>query len=147
MMPMGLRTLCVPPQLLIHRAAVQFLNQYDELVEGSLGPGVKLSGYHLQVIGVSPAHQRKGAAAALMSYAQAKVRTTLAGDEPAISHHGNLGRLARRRFRRSWRLWAPRTYVAFLYTRAPSDCANLFSHLIRSRYTRHSGTLRLGRGR
>ncbi|KAL1949595.1 hypothetical protein VTO73DRAFT_8476 [Trametes versicolor] len=51
-----------------------FLNQYDELVEGSLGPGVKLAGYHLQVIGVSPAHQRKGAAGALMSYAQAKAR-------------------------------------------------------------------------
>lgn len=79
MMRMGLRTLRVPPQLLIYRAAVQFLNQYDELVEGSLGPGVKLAGYHLQVIGVSPAHQRKGAAGALMSYAQAKVRTTLAG--------------------------------------------------------------------
>ncbi len=63
----------------IHSLSMQFLNQYDDLVERSLGPGIKLSGYHLQVIGVSPDHQRKGAAAALMNYAEGKVRTNLPG--------------------------------------------------------------------
>ncbi|KAI0649020.1 acyl-CoA N-acyltransferase [Trametes meyenii] len=50
----------------------RFLKQYDILVEQSLGPGVKLGGYHLQLIGVSPDHQRKGVATALMKYAETK---------------------------------------------------------------------------
>ena len=50
-----------------------FLKEYDELVESSHGPGVKLGGYHLQVIGVSPHYQRKGVATSLMRYAESKV--------------------------------------------------------------------------
>nr|VWP01288.1 Putative peptide synthase/polyketide synthase [Ganoderma boninense] len=38
----------------------QFLSEYGTLTDRVLGPGVKLGGYHLQLIGVSPAHQRKG---------------------------------------------------------------------------------------
>ncbi|KAI0671831.1 hypothetical protein C8Q78DRAFT_1128996 [Trametes maxima] len=53
----------------------RFLKQYDILVEQSLGPGVKLGGYHLQLIGVSPDHQRKGVATALTKYAETKAHT------------------------------------------------------------------------
>ncbi|KAH9902675.1 hypothetical protein C8Q73DRAFT_785325 [Cubamyces lactineus] len=49
-----------------------FLNEYDALVEKALGPEVKLGGYHLQLIGVAPEHQRKGVATALTKYAGAK---------------------------------------------------------------------------
>ncbi|KAH9849859.1 hypothetical protein C2E23DRAFT_887840 [Lenzites betulinus] len=49
-----------------------FLTTYDILVEKSLGPGVKLGGYHLQLIGVSPEHQKKGVAKALTDFAEAK---------------------------------------------------------------------------
>ncbi|KAI0831938.1 hypothetical protein BC628DRAFT_1350649 [Trametes gibbosa] len=49
-----------------------FLATYDELVEKSLGSGVKLGAYHLQLIGVAPKHQKKGVAGALTRYAEAK---------------------------------------------------------------------------
>ena len=52
----------------------QFLSQYDELVERSHGSGVKLGGYHLQVIGILPEHQKKGVATALVQYVETKVR-------------------------------------------------------------------------
>ncbi|KAI0667418.1 acyl-CoA N-acyltransferase [Trametes maxima] len=51
-----------------------FYKEYDGLAERSLGPGVKRAGYHLQLIGVAPAHQRKGVATALMRHAEAKAR-------------------------------------------------------------------------
>ncbi|KAI0636031.1 hypothetical protein C8Q77DRAFT_1216522 [Trametes polyzona] len=49
-----------------------FLAQYDALVERSLGPGVKIGAYHLQLIGVAPDHQKKGIATALTTYAESK---------------------------------------------------------------------------
>ena len=52
----------------------QFLSQYDDLVERSHGPGVKLGGYHLQVIGTLPEHQKKGVGRALIQYVENKVR-------------------------------------------------------------------------
>ena len=55
----------------------QFLGQYDELVERSHGTGVKLGGYHLQVIGTLPEHQKKGVGTALMQYVEKKVRDSL----------------------------------------------------------------------
>ena len=52
----------------------QFLEEYDALTDRSFGAGVKLAGYHLQLLGVSPAHQRKGAAKALFkTYTPAQV--------------------------------------------------------------------------
>ncbi|KAI0359757.1 hypothetical protein OH77DRAFT_1517373 [Trametes cingulata] len=48
------------------------LKDYDALAERSLGPGVKLGSYHLQLIGTAPEHQKKGVATALMRYAEAK---------------------------------------------------------------------------
>lgn len=52
----------------------QFLVDYDALVEKSLGPGVKVASYHLQLLGTAPDHQRKGVAKALTQYGDAKVR-------------------------------------------------------------------------
>ncbi|RPD60188.1 hypothetical protein L226DRAFT_535116 [Lentinus tigrinus ALCF2SS1-7] len=49
-----------------------FLSQYDALVERSQGAGVKLGGYHLQVIGTSPEHQKKGVGRALIDYVEKK---------------------------------------------------------------------------
>ncbi|KAI0326405.1 hypothetical protein GY45DRAFT_1373960 [Cubamyces sp. BRFM 1775] len=54
----------------------KFLADYDTLVEKSLGGAeVKLGGYHLQLIGVAPEHQRKGVATALIKHAEAKAHT------------------------------------------------------------------------
>ncbi|KAM5531780.1 hypothetical protein V8D89_014550 [Ganoderma adspersum] len=50
----------------------EFLDKYSKLTDRVLGPGVKLGGYHLQLIGVSPSHQQKGVASALMKYAEMK---------------------------------------------------------------------------
>ncbi|PIL35482.1 hypothetical protein GSI_02210 [Ganoderma sinense ZZ0214-1] len=50
----------------------QFLDQYAKLTDRVLGPGVKTGGYHLQLIGVSPAHRLKGVASTLMKYAETK---------------------------------------------------------------------------
>ncbi|CDO74669.1 hypothetical protein BN946_scf184828.g9 [Trametes cinnabarina] len=49
-----------------------FLKQYDELVDKTVGANVKLSGYHLQLIGVHPDHQKKGVGSTLMKYAESK---------------------------------------------------------------------------
>ncbi|KAI9066265.1 hypothetical protein FKP32DRAFT_1674011 [Trametes sanguinea] len=49
-----------------------FLKQYDDLVDKTVGGSVKLGGYHLQLIGVVPEHQKKGVATALMKYAENK---------------------------------------------------------------------------
>ncbi|EIW57678.1 uncharacterized protein TRAVEDRAFT_65412 [Trametes versicolor FP-101664 SS1] len=51
-----------------------FLVDYDALVEKSLGPGVKVGSYHLQLLGTAPDHQRKGVAKALTQYGDAKAR-------------------------------------------------------------------------
>ncbi|KAL7279268.1 hypothetical protein ACG7TL_007109 [Trametes sanguinea] len=51
-----------------------FLKQYDELVDKTVGASVKLGGYHLQLIGVHPDHQKRGVATALMKYAENKVQ-------------------------------------------------------------------------
>ncbi|TBU51883.1 hypothetical protein BD310DRAFT_953029 [Dichomitus squalens] len=50
----------------------EFLETYGKLTDRVLGHGVKLGAYHLQLIGVSPVHQRKGVATALMRYIEAK---------------------------------------------------------------------------
>ncbi|KAI0749656.1 hypothetical protein C8Q80DRAFT_1163263 [Daedaleopsis nitida] len=55
-----------------------FLGQYDELVEKSHGAGVKLGSYHLQVIGTVPEHQKKGAGAALIKFAEDKAHSVKA---------------------------------------------------------------------
>ncbi|KAI0749646.1 acyl-CoA N-acyltransferase [Daedaleopsis nitida] len=52
----------------------RLLNEYDDMVENSLGHGVKLGGYHLQLIGVLPEFQRKGVGRALLDFAEAKAR-------------------------------------------------------------------------
>ncbi|KAI9066266.1 hypothetical protein FKP32DRAFT_1589778 [Trametes sanguinea] len=49
-----------------------FLKQYDELIDKTVGASVKLGGYHLQLIGVTPEHQKKGVATARMRYAENK---------------------------------------------------------------------------
>ncbi|KZV85729.1 hypothetical protein EXIGLDRAFT_841250 [Exidia glandulosa HHB12029] len=49
-----------------------FLPFYDEYTTQALGPGVKLSGFHLQVIGVHPSHRRRGIAAALFRAVEKK---------------------------------------------------------------------------
>ena len=54
----------------------QFLDSYGVLTDRVLGPGVKVGAYHLQLIGVSPSHQRKGVATALMRTAEEKVSST-----------------------------------------------------------------------
>lgn len=66
-------SLTVPNGAQRTHAVHQFLVEYAKLTDRVLGPGVKLGGYHLQLIGVSPAHQRKGVASALMEYAEKKV--------------------------------------------------------------------------
>lgn len=67
----------------------QFLSQYDELVERSHGPGVKLGGYHLQVIGTVPEHQKKGVGKALIQYVENKVRNAYGTESCAKMTIGN----------------------------------------------------------
>ncbi|KAJ7609355.1 hypothetical protein DFH06DRAFT_1247246 [Mycena polygramma] len=52
---------------------------YDEFVEGTLGPGVMLGAFHLQLIGIHPDYQRQGIAGCMMSIVekQAHERGTL----------------------------------------------------------------------
>ncbi|TBU21158.1 hypothetical protein BD311DRAFT_870011 [Dichomitus squalens] len=51
----------------------EFLETYGKLTDRVLGHGVKLGAYHLQLIGVSPVHQRKGVATELIRYIEAKI--------------------------------------------------------------------------
>ena len=51
----------------------QFLNEYDELVEKLMGPGVKLGSWHLQLIGVKRSCHNKGAGTALLKFHEEKV--------------------------------------------------------------------------
>jgi len=51
-----------------------FLAIYDEYTSDVFGPGVKLAGYHLQLFGVHPNHQRKGYGTAMIQLVEAKAK-------------------------------------------------------------------------
>lgn len=66
----GARLVLTVPSLI----CFQFLPKYSNQTTSALGEGVKLASWHLQLIGVSPEHQRKGIGSALIDLISTKVR-------------------------------------------------------------------------
>ena len=57
------------------RHEIQLTPVDDAFVLKSFGPGTKLRGWHLQVIGILPEYQRRGIATRIIDNVRAKVRT------------------------------------------------------------------------
>jgi len=55
-------------------STLQLFPAFDALSAASIGAQAKLDAYHLQVLAVSPDHQRKGVGKALIEHVKEKVR-------------------------------------------------------------------------
>ncbi|EJD46603.1 hypothetical protein AURDEDRAFT_63241, partial [Auricularia subglabra TFB-10046 SS5] len=88
-----------------------FLPFYDQYTAGAFGDGVKLNGYHLQVIGVIPVRQGQGVASSFFRVVEKKVSGSLVDRDPKVYTE-----MCRRRlvaFAPAWKLLGKAWSVAY----------------------------------